>query len=301
MNIDGLLAYEGRLVGTRKMEYTWRDHALYALSVGANENELEYTYEKNMTPLPTFMSAAYWNGQFNVTPQRSGPYSPYTELLEYSIQDLGKWPGGTHMEQELEVFRPFDPIKGTFILRDKIRRIYDRGEGKGVMVATETEVCDEAGRLLAVNRGGHLLSAYGGFGGEKIPKPDVQIPEDREPDYVIDDYISKTQNLLYRLTSDTLPAHVDQEYAESRGWKAPIMQGLCNQGFAARMLIGAVCKGSPEKMKRIYVQFRSFCYIGTEIRLLGWNDGEGRIVFRVVDRENGAKILDKGIFEYNVN
>lgn len=298
MNRDGLLAYVGRLVGVRKMDYTWRDHALYALAVGANEKELEYTYEKEMKPLPTFMSAAYWNGQFQVTPQRPAPYSPYTEILAYSERDLGKWPGGTHMEHELEVIRPFDPIKGSFILKDKIRGIYDRGEGKGVMVGTETEVYDEAGRLLAINRGGHLLSAYGGFGGEKVPKQDVQIPEDREPDYVIEDYITPTQNLLYRLTSDTLPAHVDQEYAESRGWKAPIMQGLCNQGFAARMLIGALCKGQPERLKRIYVQFRSFCYIGTKIKLAAWKDGEGRVVFRMLDAENGTKILDKGIFEY---
>ncbi len=299
MNVEGLKSLIGKRVGTRKMDYTWRDVALYALGVGAQADELEYTYEKDMKTLPTFASSAYWNGQFNITPQREAPYCPYVEARYFSEIDLGKWPGGTHMDHEFIVYKPIHPIKGSLIMQDKILNIYDRGEGKGVMVKTEVETYDESGQLLCVNRGGHLLSAYGGFGGDPVPKPEAVIPDDREPDYVMEDYVTETQNLLYRLSSDTLPAHVDLEYAKSRGWKAPIMQGLCNQGFAARFCIRAVCKGEPERMKRLYIQFRSFCYVGTKLKFMAWKvDGENKLVFRVLNAETGEKILDKGIFEY---
>ncbi len=297
MDIDGLKALIGSDVGIRKMDYTWRDVALYALGVGARADELEYTYEKNMKTLPTFLTSVYWNGQFNMTPQRNAPYCPYSEAIAFSAKDLGKWPGGTHMSQELILYRPMDPIKGSVLCKDRILDIYDRGEGKGVVVKTEVEMYDEAGRMLCVNRGEHLLSAYGGFGGAKQPKPDVEIPEDRAPDVEYDDYVTPTQNLLYRLTSDTLPAHVDLEYAKSRGWKAPIMQGLCSFGYAARWAIRTLIPGEPERMTRIYAQMRSFCYVDTKLKFQGWKTEHG-MLFRLLDAETGNKILDRGIFEY---
>ena len=38
----------GASTGFYRIDYTWRDMALYALAVGADENDLMYTYEKNM-------------------------------------------------------------------------------------------------------------------------------------------------------------------------------------------------------------------------------------------------------------
>lgn len=299
MNVDELKRFIGMNIGTRKMDYTWRDAALYALSVGAKADELFYTYEKGMKALPTFASSAYWNGQFNMTPQFGEPYCPYVAVREFSERDLGKWPGGTHMDHEFILCKPFDPIKGTFIMKDKILDIYDRGEGKGVMVRTEVLTYDESGQPVCINRGGHLLSAYGGFGGRPVPKPEWEIPKDREPDFVLEDALSETQNLLYRLTSDTLPAHVDAEYAKTRGWKAPIMQGLCNQGYAARLCIRAVCPGEPERMKRIYVQFRAFCYVGAKLKFVAWKtENPGVIVFQLLNAETGERILDRGVFEW---
>ena len=297
MDIEGLKSYIGKTVGSRKIDYTWRDLVIYALGVGAKADELEYTYEKDMKTLPTYLSSVYWNGQFGVTPQSTGPYCPYSDLIAFSENDLGKWPGGTHMDHELEIIRPIDPIKGTLLLKDKVKNIFDRGEGKGVAVRTEVVGYDEAGRLVAVNRGTHLLSAYGGFGGEPLPKSTVTIPEDRKPDYVFEDSISETQNLLYRLTSDTLPAHVDREYAKSRGFKAPIMQGLCSLGYAARWGIKACAPGHPERMKKISAQMRSFCYPGDSLVFMGWKKENG-IVFRLVNAQSGDKILDRGFIDF---
>ena len=44
----------GAQTGFYKMRYNWRDMAIYALAVGATENDLLYTYEKNMKALPSF-------------------------------------------------------------------------------------------------------------------------------------------------------------------------------------------------------------------------------------------------------
>ena len=50
----------GASVGFHKIDYTWRDMALYALAVGADENDLMYTYEKDMKALPSFGVLPYF-------------------------------------------------------------------------------------------------------------------------------------------------------------------------------------------------------------------------------------------------
>ena len=67
----------GASAGPRKIEYNWRDMALYALAVGADENDLLYTYEKDMKAIPSFGVLPYFSA-VNVSPQRPGSYSgPY--------------------------------------------------------------------------------------------------------------------------------------------------------------------------------------------------------------------------------
>ena len=56
----------------RALPYTWRDCALYALAVGADGREPQYTYEKDMQVIPTFGVLPYW-GAVNVTPKFPRP------------------------------------------------------------------------------------------------------------------------------------------------------------------------------------------------------------------------------------
>ena len=289
-------SYIGRSVGPQRIEYTWRDVALYALGVGAHKKDLQYTFEKNMKVLPSFGVVPYWNA-INNYPQRNLPYPASIMVKEGYERETGKYVDGLHMEHELVIHRPIDAIKGTLVFQDTITDVYDRGEGKGIVVKTKAPVYDEAGNLLCENISSTLFFAGGGFGGEKPPKNTVEIP-DRAPDYVVDDAMSETQNVLYRLSGDTNYIHVDPDAAHAAGLPEPIMQGLCVFGFACRMGIEAVLPGQPERLKRMAVQMRSMSVPGMKLRFEGWKKEEGQVVFRLVDPDTGKAILDKGIFEF---
>ena len=288
--------YIGRSAGVRRIEYTWRDVALYALAVGAHEDDLNYTYEKDLKVLPSFGVIPYWNA-INNYPQRPTPFPASVIVMHDLMRELGAQVNGLHMEHEIIIHRSIDPIKGSLIFEDTITNIYDRGPGKGIIVKTSVPVYDEAGNLLCENISSTVAFAGGGFGGPKPPKSEITIP-DREPDYVVDDHMSRTQNLLYRLTGDTNYVHVDPEVAQAAGQPRPFMQGLCSFGFACRMGIKAIIPGQPERMTRMGAQMRSICFPGDDIQFRGWNVEEGKVVFQLVNVANQRPVLDKGIFEF---
>lgn len=290
--VDLAQALVGQKTERRSMEYTWRDVALYALAVGAKAGDLMYTYEKAMKTLPTFGVLPYW-GTVNIHPRLPRP-EPAAQLADALIHSTV---APLHMEHELQVFRPIDPIKGTLVFQDVITDVFDRGAGKGAVIKTRSDIHDEAGNLLCTNISSTLFQEGGGFGGQPMPKSAVAIP-DAGPDLVLDDDIGPTQNVLYRLTGDTNLVHVDPEFAKSRGFDRVFMQGLCSFGFACRMAIQGLIPGQPERMTRISAQMRSILYMDTPIQLLLWRTAPGRACFRLTDRNTGAAILDRGVFEW---
>ena len=286
----------GADVGWRKIAYNWRDMALYALAVGADEEDLLYTYEKNMKAIPSFVAVPYYSA-VNNEPQQPRPYPANYLAVDLMSRELGRpLQIAPHMGFQIEMKRPVDPIKGTLVFNNWIDKIYDRGEGKGADLEIRNEVYDEAGNLLAVNTSYHRVRGTGGWGGQQPPKKIVEFPE-REPDYVVDSYIGKTQNVLYRLTGDTNLSHIDPEACKAVAPR-PFMQGLSSLGFATRMMIKAVIPGQPERMRRIYVQMRSIAFPDTPVRVLAWKTGEHQAVFRYVDMNTGKAILDNCEFEW---
>ncbi|TGY96439.1 hypothetical protein E5329_09560 [Petralouisia muris] len=276
----------------RELTYNWRDISLYALSVGAKADDLMYTYEKNMKALPTYGVVPYW-GAVNITPRIPHPL-PAAQLADQIIHSTI---APLHMEHELIMHRPIDPMKGTLIFQDMITDVYDRGEGKGAVIKTKVDVHDEAGNLICTNVSSTLFQEGGGFGGTPMPKNKVKMP-DGNPDFAEDDFISPVQNVLYRLTGDTNLVHVDPEFAKERGFDKVFMQGLCPFGFACRMAIGQLIPGEPERMTRMTAQMRSILYPDTPIRLLIWKIDEQKAYFRLINKDTGNAVLDKGVFEW---
>ena len=287
-NLDKILV--GLQTEHRQFEYSWRDMALYALSVGADENDLLYTYEKNMKALPTFGVIPYW-GAINVHPRINRP-QPAAVLAEPVVKNTI---APLHMEHELIMHRTIDPIKGTFIYQDVITDVYDRGDGKGAVVKTKAKVYDEAGNPVCTNISSTLYQEAGGFGGKPLPTNNLKMPEGK-PDIEIDDYIGKVQNLLYRLTGDTNLAHVDPDYVKGKGFDRVFMHGLCSFGFACRMAIKALIVNEPERVKSISAQMRSILYPDTPITLALWKTKDDTAVFKLINKNSGVAILDKGVF-----
>lgn len=282
----------GKRMEPRYMEYNWRDVALYALSVGAKRDDLQYVYEKQLKAIPTYGTIPYW-GTVNVRPYQWMPL-PASMLAEEIIKPTISY---LNMDHEIIMHRPIDPIKGTFQYQDVITDVFDRGEGKGAVVKSKVLVRDEAGNDVCTNYSTTFFHEAGGFGGPPMPKSSVVIP-DTAPDVELDDYISPVQNLLYRLTGDTNLVHVDPEYAKKMGFDGSFMQGLCSFGFSCRLAIQALIPGEPERMTRMAAQMTSVLFPDTPVKLQLWKVGDNTAYFRFMNVTTGKPVLNRGVFEW---
>ncbi|MCI5690810.1 MAG: hypothetical protein MR286_08015 [Clostridiales bacterium] len=286
---------QARLAGLttewRTMSYQWRDCALYALAVGAQEPL--YTYEKDQQVLPTFGVTPYW-GTVNVTPKFPRPRA-IPVLVEELLQPEASY---VNLDYEFLYHRPIPASKGSLVYRDVLTDLFDRGQGRGMAVRSQVEVFDEGSTLLCTNRCTTLFPTLGGYGGDPMPRKESAIPQ-RDPDLVAEDHVGPTQHLLYRLTGDTNLVHVDRDVATSRGLEGPFVHDLCAFGYACRLAIGQLFPGQPARLRRMFAAMKTVLYPDTPVALHLWKLDEGRAAFRLVNTATGKAILDRGELDYD--
>ncbi len=275
LNLDSI----GKKIGPFSKDYTWKDTVLYALGVGAGFSDLDYCYEKDLRVLPSFGIVTLYD------------FMP--ELASISNVNLA---GILHAGQELIFHQPI-PSEGKLITEGAITHYYDKGPDKGALIVAEFDTRNEGGRKLFTSIVTVLARLDGGFGGEDAPKNAISFPE-RPPDFEVPATPPVDQPLIYRLSGDIFPLHVDLEFAKTAGFTRPIMHGLCTHGYASRALIRQLVPGAPEKVRRMANRFRSPLYPGNAIKTQIWRVDEGKALWRVINAETGEVVIDQGIFEY---
>ena len=268
-----------------RFSYSWRDIILYHLSVGAQQEELDYVYEKNLKVLPSF-GVIPASATFGTDPYHENVVMPISVIKGLRTD------GSLHMDSKLFIYKPI-PTGATLDIEKVISAVYDRGEGKGAKINVDLIARDREGEKLFSTTMGYLNRWYGGFGGPPVPHSDIRIP-DREPDYSMDGKFPMNANLLYRLTGDTYNLHVDPDFAKKAGFNGPIIHGLCSLGYACRMMISALIPGEPERVTSLENQFRTVAYPGEAFCVNVWRTADGEAVFRMVKLSDGKPILDYG-------
>jgi 3-hydroxyacyl-CoA dehydrogenase/3a,7a,12a-trihydroxy-5b-cholest-24-enoyl-CoA hydratase len=290
IDVDEALGYE---LGPVKSSFDERDLALYALGVGAGRDpldskELAYVYELSgagFTMVPSFPVAPALKAIFDLA--KEGKQAPG---LHYGLDRV------LHGEQYTELRAPW-PTHGKLEHHIKIKDIFDKG--KNALVVTAVTTTDEEGRELAYNEITTFVRGAGGWGGDRGPSGEANVPPERAPDAVAEEKTSPSQALLYRLSGDWNPLHADPGFAKNFGFERPILHGLCTFGIAARSVVSHFApRADPRYFRSIKVRFADTVYPGETLVTEMWKESETRVVLRTKVKERNKVVLSNAAVEF---
>lgn len=265
-----------------KQVYTHRDTILYALALGYGAqsdtvDELSFVYERGLQAVPTFATNLCHPGLWIS--------DPATGI------DASKAVHGEHFMR----FHATLPPAATVRAKARVVDLVDKGPGRGALLIFERLLYEEvSGKLLASIEQRTLLRGDGGFSGASPPTAQsvnnvdkVAVSADLvPPDHSVDIATLPQASLIYRLSADPNPLHVDPQFAEAAGYPKPILHGLCTYGIAARAIIRACCGNRADQLAGLGARFSSPVYPGETIRTEVWRTGPNELRFqcRVPDR-----------------
>jgi len=257
-----------------EIAYTQRDVLLYAVGIGLTD--LRFTYERHpaFAVFPTF--AIRWAGAGWQTDEAALPPSPGPMTID--------------AERRIEQLAPL-PTEGVARVRSRLLAVHPRGKG-AAFVELESEVHDADGRLclrLVVGlfrRGVAALGDIAPFTGQGLSRSEKLPAPERAPDVAVELPIAANQAMVYRLSGDWNPLHIDPASARFGGFDAPILHGLCTLGHCAQALLEALAGGEAARFQSLALRFAAPVLPGDTLRVLAWHDGPGQARFeaRVGDR-----------------
>jgi len=276
IDADHLLALE---IPERRQSYSRRDCMLYALGLGCgfdpvDPRELDFVYEKRQQVLPT-MAVVLAHPGF------------WMRDLDTGID----WVRLVHAGQSLEIHAPL-PLEANVVGQNRVVDVIDKGEGRGALVMSERRIIDTATDTLLATVG---QTAYcrndGGFGGAERAAPQPVPSPDRPADKTVEIRTSPDAAMIYRLSGDYNPLHVDPEVAQKAGFPRPILHGLATYGIAGRALIAALCDFDAAKLGQIEARFTAPVLPGATLVTQIWQE-PGAVRFRVTDKQSNRVAID---------
>lgn len=259
---------------------------LYHLGVGAglqrptDKAELAYTYEQQLTVLPTFA----------VVP----PFEALVQAILGQIPGLAINPMMVlHGEQDLEIHQPL-PISATVENKAKVAGLYDKG--KAALIVLEVTSGPAGGAPLFTNRFSIFARGEGGFGSEPAPPVGNEAP-DRAPDLVVESPTMSHQALLYRLSGDKNPLHADPDFAKMAGFDVPILHGLCTYGIVCKAVVDNLLDGDTAAVARYQVRFAGVVFPGETVVTSMWREGD-QILITATTKERGAPVLSNAAITF---
>lgn len=262
-----------------RVQYGDRDTLLYALGVGlgrdpANLGELPYVAEHaGLKTLPSFASILTSN---------------------HLLDDCGWQPTQVALRDEsVTLDRPIDEAGVLLVDRD-VAAVYDKGAGEGALVVVESRARRELdGQAAFSSRRTWLARGDGGFGGPRGSSASPHVLPTRRPDMTHRFTTRADQALLFRLSVDRNPLHVDAVEARRRGLAGPVLHGLCLQGIACHAILEVICDFDHTLIRSLAVSFAGPAYPGETLEAELWQDAN-IVSCRLRALERDEVVLDHG-------
>jgi acyl dehydratase len=267
--------------------FTERDTILYALAVGlgvppTDKRQLGFVYELGLSALPSMATVLADPGL-------------WVRIPELAID----WKRALIGDQAVVVHHRL-PTAGEVKATTRVVGILDKGD-RGAFILTERDIYDCAsGALLATVKSTVIGRSEGGFGGSSDTAPPAYKVPSRLPDRTRSIQISPRAALLYRLTGDLNPIHIDPDVAAEAGYHAPILHGLCTFGMAGYALVDECCDGNPDRVHTLQVRFTAPVFPGDRLSLEIWKESD-RAHFRAHVPDRNAMVLDCGLLTVREN
>lgn len=241
-NFKELIGYK---LGSEEITINKSNAILYAIACGAAYTDLDLVYEKQLKVLPGIVSTF---GLWAV--EKCG---------DLGVYDRKK---SLHVSQEIKIKKPIE-IDVLIKMHASVDSVWDRGNASIVDVRVTSDYFDAKYSIF--------IPGVGGWGGESPQKAAAEYFE-----YNGSELFKTTENqaIIYRLTGDLHPVHIDFEVAKSYGFEKPILHGLCTLGIALRLISG-VAKKHPTDLKSAMGRLTSPVLPGDELTLLSAESGDG--------------------------
>ena len=279
IDAHAILAFD---FGAPEQGYVARDAILYALGLGLGADpldpeDLRFLDERALTVLPSFAVTLC---------------SPGMWIRQATLGvDFGSL---VHAAQSAEFAAPLPPA-ARVIGSARVLSLTDRGAGRGAVLVLERWISDaDHGTLYCRLEQTLLLRGDGGFGGPPTPRAEAALP-DSTPDETASFTTSPRAALIYRLSGDWNPLHLDPQVAEKAGFSRPILHGLASYGMAAVAISRALGRDAAA-IASLACRFSGIVLPGDALDFTIWRDGADAARFAC--HVGSRKVLDGGAISW---
>jgi len=269
LNYERILAHRAGLLDASTDERTC---ILYALGIGigmdpTERGQIKFVHERELAAFPTVATVLGWPGR--LTDPAFGIDSRMVVAASLKVV----------------LHRPLR-TREALISDPRVVEIVDKGPGKHAILQSARTLVAPDGSVVATVENTSVARGHGGFGGRVTDMPEPPPTPERAPDMTCDLPTPPNLALIYRLTGDENPLHVDPDSAKKSGFPRPILHGAATFGIAAHAVLRTCADYDPARLAAIEARFSRPVFPGETIRTELWRDA-GNIGFRcrVVPRD----------------